>query len=134
MTKLVRKGADQGWVQLFIRIEEINFELWIFYKEYIIKFAPSSLNSGSENIFFHKIYNRFLRTVSCISLLSGGSIICTIGIIVLYPKIIHEKVLAYLRRFKVVTTDKNAITGSLVNLKEIVWKNNIFYFRKKLLH
>ena len=32
MTKLVRKGADQGWVHLFIRIEEKILSYGFFTK------------------------------------------------------------------------------------------------------
>ena len=59
------------------------------------------------------------------------AILCTIDVAGLYPNIPHEEGLASLRKFLDATTEKKVISETLVELAEIVLKNNIFQFNEK---
>ena len=65
--------------------------------------------------------------------LSEGAILCTIDAVGLYPNIPHEEGLASLRRFLDARTEKKVTTETLVELAEIVVKNNIFQINEKTL-
>ena len=58
-------------------------------------------------------------------------ILCTIDVVALYPNISHEKGMASFRKFLNAKTEKKVTTETLVELSEIVLKNNIFQFNKK---
>ena len=62
-----------------------------------------------------------------------GHILCTIDVVALYPNISHEKGMASFRKFLNTKTEKKVTTETLVELSEIVLKNNIFQFNKKTL-
>ena len=62
-----------------------------------------------------------------------GHILCTIDVVALYPNISHEKGMASFRKFLNAKTEKKVTTETLVELSEIVLKNNIFQFNKKTL-
>ena len=62
-----------------------------------------------------------------------GHILCTIDVVALYPNISHEKGMASFRKFLHAKTEKKVITETLVELSEIVLKNNIFQFNEKIL-
>ena len=63
-------------------------------------------------------------------------ILCTIGVVDLYPNISHEDGLVAMRKVLDAQEDKTVLTDSLVELAECVLKNNIFElntsFYKKL--
>ena len=67
------------------------------------------------------------------SQLPEGANLCTIDVVGLYPNIPHEEGLASLRRFLDARTEKKVTTETLVELAEIVLKNNIFQFNEKTL-
>ena len=58
---------------------------------------------------------------------------CTIDDVGLYPNIPHEEGLASLRRFLDARTEKKVTTETLLELAEIVLKNNSFQFSEKAL-
>ena len=82
---------------------------------------------------FIKDTNHFLRKINSLGQLPEGAILCTIVVVGLYPNILHEEGLASLRRFLEARTEKKVTTEILVELAEIVSKNNIFQFNEKTL-
>ena len=65
--------------------------------------------------------------------LPEGAILCTIDVVGLYPNILHEEGLASLRKFLDARTKKKVTTEILLELVEIVLKNNVFQFNGKTL-
>ena len=61
------------------------------------------------------------------------AILCTTDVFGLYPNIPHEEGLASLRKFLDARTEEKVTTETLVELAEIVLKNNIFQFNEKTL-
>ena len=82
---------------------------------------------------FIKDTNHFLQKIKSLGQLPEGAILCNIDVVGLYPNIPHEEGLASLRRFLDAITEKKVITETLVELPEIVLKNNIFQFDEKTL-
>ena len=56
--------------------------------------------------------------------------LCTIDIVDLYPNIPHEEGMASFTRLRDNKTENNVTTETLVELAEIVLKNNIFQFNE----
>ena len=65
--------------------------------------------------------------------LPEGAILCGIDVVGPYPNIPHEEDLASLRKFLDASAEKKVTTETLVELAEIVLKNNIFQFNEKTL-
>ena len=82
---------------------------------------------------FIKDTNHFLRKIKSLGQLPEGAIPCTIDVVGLYPNIPYEKGLTSLRRFLDARTEKKVTTETLIELAEIVLKNNIFQFYEKTL-
>ena len=80
---------------------------------------------------FIKDTNHFLRKIKGLGQLPEGAILCTIDVVGIYPNIPHEEGLASLRRFLDARTEKKETTETLVELAEIVLKNNIFQLNEK---
>ena len=59
------------------------------------------------------------------------AILCTIDVVGLYPNIPHDEGLASLKKFLDARTEKKETTETLLELAEIVLKNNIFQFNEK---
>ena len=71
-----------------------------------------------------------LRKIKELGQLSKGTILCTIDV-GLYPNIPHDEVLAFLKDFLDSRVDKQVTTDILIELAELVLKNNIFEFFDK---
>ena len=82
-------------------------------------------------ISFIKDTNHFLRKIKSLGQLPEWAILCTIDVAGLYPNIPHEESLASLRKFLDARTEKKVKTETLLELVEIVLKNNIFQFNEK---
>ena len=82
---------------------------------------------------FIKDTNHFLRKIKSLVQLPEGAILCTIDVVGLYPNIPHEEGLASFRKFLDARTEKKLTTETLLELAEIVLKNNIFQFNEKAL-
>ena len=65
--------------------------------------------------------------------LPEGAIFCTIDVVGLYPNIPHEKGPTSLTKNLDARTEKKVTTENLLELAEIVLKNNIFQFNEKTL-
>ena len=58
---------------------------------------------------------------------------CTVDAVGLYPNIPHDKGLSALRKRLDLRQEKDVTTSTLVELAEVVLKNNIFTFKEKTL-
>ena len=65
--------------------------------------------------------------------LPEGAILFGIDVVGPYPNIPHEEGLASLRKFLDASAEKKVTTETLVELAEIILKNNIFQFNEKTL-
>ena len=65
--------------------------------------------------------------------LPDGFILCTMDVVGLYPNILHGEGLSALRKRLETRKEKYVSTETIINLAEVVLKNNIFTFRKKKL-
>ena len=63
--------------------------------------------------------------------LPQGAILCTIDVVGLYPNILHTEDLTSLRRFLELRDNKQISSDTLIELAEIVLKNNFFEFDEK---
>ena len=75
--------------------------------------------------------NHFLRKIKELGQLPEGTILCTIDVVGLYPNIPHDEGLAFLKDFLDSRADKQVTTDTLIELAELVLKNNIFEFSDK---
>ena len=71
-------------------------------------------------------YSRNTHKVHCRCL-------CTVDVVGLYPNIPHEEGLSALRKRLDLRQEKDVTTSTLVELAEVVLKNNIFIFKEKTL-
>ena len=60
-------------------------------------------------------------------------ILCSVDLVGLYPNIPHDKGLSALQKRLELRRDKKVSTSTLVELTEVVLKNNVFTFGKKTL-
>ena len=105
-----------------------------FYTENISSFLDHHLQPiAQEENSFKKDANHFLRKIKSLGQLPEGAILCTIDVVGLYPNIPHEEGLASLRKFLDARKEKKVTTEILLELAEIVLKNNIFQLNEKTL-
>ena len=97
-----------------------------FYTENISSFLDHHLQPIAQRVnSFIKDTNHFLRKSKSLGHLPEGAILCTIGIAGIYPNIARKKGLASLRKFLDARTEKKVTTETLLELVEIILKNNI---------
>ena len=75
--------------------------------------------------------NHFLSKLNRVGKLPRGVILCTIDVLGLYPNIPHSEGLTSLQRFLELRDNKQISSDTLIELAEIVLKNNIFEFDEK---
>ena len=78
-----------------------------------------------------KYTNHFLSKLESLGKLLQGVILCTIDVVGLYPNIPHSEGLTSRRRFLELRDNKQISSDTLIELAEIVLKNNIFEFDEK---
>ena len=78
-----------------------------------------------------KDINHFLSKLKSLVKLTQGAILCTIDVVGLYPNIPHSEGLTSLGRFLELRDNKQISSDTLIELAEIVLKNNIFEFDEK---
>ena len=101
-----------------------------FYPENIFSFT----NYSSESEIIHKGYKSLFAEIKSLDQLPEGAILNTIDVVGLYPNIPHEESLASLRKFLDTRMEKKKVTTeTLLELAEILLKNNIFQFSQKTL-
>ena len=72
-----------------------------------------------------------MKKIKELGQLPEGAILCTIDVVGLYPNIPHDEGLAFLKDFLDSRVDKQVTTDTLIELTELVLKNNIFEFSDK---
>ena len=77
--------------------------------------------------------NDFLKKVRSLPSLPDDIILCTVDVVGIYPNIPHEEGLFALRKRLDLRQEKDVTTSTLVELSEVVLKNNIFTFKEKTL-
>ena len=75
--------------------------------------------------------NHFLSKLKSLGKLPQGAILCTIDVVGLYPNIPHSEGLNSLGRFLELRDNKQISSDTLIELVEIVLKNNLFQFDQK---
>ena len=76
--------------------------------------------------------NNFLNKLCSLPKLPSDIILCTVDVVGLYPNIPHEEGLSALRKRLDNRKEKYISTDMLCDLAEVVLKNNIFKFSKKI--
>ena len=72
-----------------------------------------------------------MKKIKELGQLPEGAILCTIDVVGLYPNIPHDEGLAFLKDFLDSRVDKQVTTDTLIELTELVLKNNIFEISDK---
>ena len=103
-----------------------------YYTENISSFLDYHLQPLAQQVkSYIKDTNHFLNRLSSIGKLPQGAILCTVDVVGLYPNIPHSEGLTSLRRVLELKDNKQISSDTLVELAEIVLKNNIFQFDEK---
>ena len=103
-----------------------------FYTENISSFLDFHLQPLAQKVkSYIKDTNHFLKKIKELGQLPEGAILCTIDVVGLYPNIPHDEGLAFLKDFLDSRVDKQVTTDTLIELTELVLKNNIFEFSDK---
>ena len=104
-----------------------------FYTENISSFLDFHLQPLAQKVkSYIKDTNHFLRKIKELGQLPEGTILCTTDVVGLYPNIPHDEGLAFLKDFLDSRVDKQVTTDTLIELAELVLKNNIFEFSDKI--
>ena len=77
--------------------------------------------------------NEFLKKLRSLPELPDDIILCTMNVAGLYPNIPHEEGMSALRKRLETRKEKYVSTDTIIDLAEVVLKNNIFTFGKKTL-
>ena len=103
-----------------------------FYTENISSFLDFHLQLLAQKVKSNiKDTNHFLKKMKELGQLPEGTILCTIDAVGLYPNIPHDEGLAFLKDFLESRVDKQVTTDTLIELTELILKNNIFEFSDK---
>ena len=96
-----------------------------FYTENISSFLGHHLRPISQKV---NSFIKDLRKIKSLGQLLEGDILCTIDVVSLYPNVPHKEGLASIRTLLYARMEKKVTAVTLVELSEIVLKNNIFHF------
>ena len=100
-----------------------------YYTENISSFLDHHLQPLAEAVkSYIKDANEFLKKLRSLPKLPDGIILCTMDVLGLYPNIPHEEGLSALRKRLVNRKEKYVSTDTIIDLAEVVLKNNIFIF------
>ena len=103
-----------------------------FYTKNISSFLNFHLQPLAQKVkSYTKGTNYFLRKIEELGQLPAGTILCIIDVVGLYPNIPHDAGLAFLKDFLDSRVDKQVTIDTLIELAELVLKNNIFEFSDK---
>ena len=105
-----------------------------YYTENTSSFLDHHLQPLAQAVkSYIKDTNEFLKKLRSLPKLPDGIILCTMDVVGLYPNIPHEEGLSALRKRLETRKEKYVSTDTIIDLAEVVLKNNIFTFRKKTL-
>ena len=98
-----------------------------YYTENILLFLDYYLQPLAKKVeSYIKDTNHFLKKLKELGSLLKNAILCTIDVVDLYPNIPHEEGLASIRKHLNNRENKEVATDALVELADIVLKNNYF--------
>ena len=105
-----------------------------YYTENISSFLDFHLQPLARGVkSYIKDTNHFLKKLRSLPNLPDDIILCTVDVVGLYPNIPHEEGLSTLRKRLDLRQEKDVTISTLVELAEVVLKNNIFTFKEKTL-
>ena len=105
-----------------------------YYTENISLFLDFHLQPIAKKVkSYIKDTNDFLKKLRSLTNLPGNSLLCTMDVVGLYPNIPHDEGLSALRKRLNERDKKDVSTDTLVELAELVLKNNIFNFNERTL-
>ena len=105
-----------------------------YYTENISSFLDFYLQPLTRKVkSYIKNTNDFLKKLHSLPSLPCDNILCTVDVVGLYPNIPHEEDMSALRKRLDLRQEKDVTTSTLVELAEVVLKNNIFTFKEKTL-
>ena len=106
-----------------------------FYTENIFSFLHHHLQPVAQKVnSFIKDTNHFLQKIKSLGQLPEGTILCTTDVVrIKNPNILHEEGPASLRKFLDARAETKMATKTLLELSEIIFKNDIFQFNEKTL-
>ena len=103
-----------------------------YYTENISSFLDYHLQPlTKKQKSYIKDTNHFLRKLKSLRKLPQGAILCTIGVVDLYPNILYSEGLNFLQRFLEMRDNKQISSDTLIELAKIVLKYNFFEFNQK---
>ena len=103
-----------------------------YYTENISSFLDYHLKPLAKKVeSYIKDTNHFLKKLKELGSLPKNAILCTIDVVGLYPNIPHKEGLASIRKHLDNRENKEVTTETLVELADIVLKNNYFQFLDK---
>ena len=103
-----------------------------YYTENISSFLDYHLQTLAQKVkSYIKDTNHFLNRLSSLGKLPQAAVLCTVDVVGLYLNIAHSEGLTSLRRVLELRDNKQISSDTVVELAEIVLKNNIFQFDKK---
>ena len=103
-----------------------------YYTENISSFLDYHLKPLAKKVeSYIKDTNHFLKKLKELGSLPKNAILCTIDVVGLYPNIPHKEGLASIRKHLDNRENKEVTTDTLVELADIVLKNNYFQFLDK---
>ena len=105
-----------------------------FYTENISAFSDFHMQLLARNVkIFIKDTNNFLKKLRPLTNLPNDIILCSIDVVGLYPTIPHDEGQSALQRRLELKREKKVSTSTLVELAEVVLKNNVITYGKKTL-
>ena len=103
-----------------------------YYTENISSFLDYHLQPLAQRVkSYIRDTNHFLSKLKSLGKLPQGATLCTIDVVDLYPNIPHSEGLNSLRRFLELSDKKQISSDTIIELAEIVLKNNLFEFDQK---
>ena len=105
-----------------------------YYTEKISSFLDHHLQLLVQAVkSYIKDKNEFLKKLRSLPKLPDGITLCTMDVVELYPNIPHEEGLSTLRKRLESRKEKYILADTVIDLAEVVLRNNIFPFGKKAL-
>ena len=103
-----------------------------YYTENISSLLDYHLQPLTQKVkSYIKNTNHFLGKLKSLGKLPQGAVLCTRDVVGLYPNILHSEGPTFLRRFLELRDNKQISSDTLIELAEIVLKNNIFELDEK---
>ena len=123
-----------GTEKTILRKQKINLEIPVSRDSWRFQFLYFHLQPMAKKLkSYIKDINDFLKRLHSLTNLPDNSLLCTMDAVGLYPNIPHDDRLYALKKKLNERDEKDVSTDTLVELAELVLKNNIFNFNEKTL-